>query len=89
MAGVDHFQGPGIVLDDGTTSLPNLDQMFLGEPSEKGLSRSRKWGVKAHIERDNPDHGARDPNTPHPFNWESAYRDEQLRIEELSRNTAQ
>lgn len=89
MAGVDHYQGPGIVLDDGTTSLPNLDQMFLGEPSEKGLSPSRKWGVKAHIERDNPDHGARDPNTPHPFDWESAYSDEQLRIEELSRNTAQ
>ena len=89
MDGTDHFQGPGIVLDDGSTSLPDLELMFLGEPSEKGLSLSRKWGVKAHIERDNPDQNAHDPNIPHPFDWESAYRNEQLRIEELSENAAQ
>jgi serine protease AprX len=89
MDGADHYQGPGIVLDDGSTSLPDLEHMFLGEPSEKGLSLSRKWGVKAHIERENPNHDAQDPNIPHPFDWESAYRDEQLRIEELSGNPAQ
>jgi serine protease AprX len=89
MDGTDNYQGPGIVLEDGSASLPDLEHMFLGQPSEKGPSLSRKWGVKAHIERDNPDRRAQDPNTPHPFDWESAYRSEQLRIEELSGNTTQ
>jgi serine protease AprX len=69
--------------------LPDLEHMFLGEPSEKGLSLSRKWGVKAHMERNNHDQSSLDPNIPHPFDWESAYRSEQLRIEELSEKPAQ
>ena len=85
MAGLEHFQGPSVVLDDGTTSLPGLNHMYLGEPSEKGLSGTRKWGVKAHIERDNPSLIKRDPNNPPPFDWESAYQEEQLRIEQLAR----
>ena len=87
MAGIDHFQGPGIILDDGSTSLPGLQDMYRGEPTEKGLSSSRKWGVKAHIERDNHDIGEDDPNQPPPFDWESAYQDEHFRIKELSRGT--
>jgi len=85
IAGTDHFQGPGIILDDGSTSLPGLTEMYTGEPSEKGMSKSRKWGVKAHIERDNPAAHNPDSTKIPPFNWEAAYKDEQARIEELAR----
>lgn len=85
MKGEEHFQGPGIILKDGSTSLPGLSEMYLGQPSEKGLSKSRKWGVKAHIESNNYDETKQESASPQPFNWERAYRDEQSRIEELSR----
>ncbi len=85
MKGREHFQGPGIILEDGSTSLPGLTEMYLGQPSEKGLSKTRKWGVKAHIESKNHDETMRQPSSPRPFDWERAYRDEQTRIEELSR----
>jgi serine protease AprX len=85
MMGLEHFQGPGIILEDGTTSLPGLTEMYLGQPSEKGLSKSRKWGVKAHIERKDYEETKHNPASPQPFDWKRAYRDEQARIEELSR----
>jgi len=85
MAGVDHYQGPGIILEDGSTSLPGLQEMYLGEPSEKGLSNTRKWGVKEHIERENPLTTEKNSPSSRLFDWESAYRDEQFRIEELAR----
>ncbi|MBE9539964.1 MAG: S8 family peptidase [Proteobacteria bacterium] len=89
MAGTDHYQGPGIILEDGSTSLPGLGEMYLGEPSQKGLSTTRKWGVKAHIERDNPQQTDNKPSATHPFDWESAYIAEQTRIEELAREPQQ
>jgi len=85
MAGADHYQGPGTILEDGSTSLPGLQDMYLGEPSEKGLSNTRKWGVKEHIERENPLIIEENSPSSTPFDWESAYRDEQFRIEELAR----
>lgn len=85
MKGLEHFQGPGIILEDGSTSLPGLTDMYLGQPSEKGLSASRKWGVKAHIESKNYNQTKQKLNSQGPFDWERAYRDEQSRIEELSR----
>ncbi len=86
MAGTNHYQGPGIVLEDGSTSLPGLETMYLGEPSEKGLSNSRKWGVKDHIERKKPQIFEKMPPKPRPFDWESAYIDEQSRMEKLARD---
>ena len=85
MKGLEHFQGPGIILEDGSTSLPGLSEMYLGQPSEKGLSKSRKWGVKAHIESKKPDESKQKPASPLPFDWERAYKEEQTRVEELSR----
>jgi len=89
MANTEHYQGPGIILEDGSTSLPGLSEMYTGEASEKGLSNSRKWGVKAHIERENPQKIENKPATSHPFDWESAYIEEQSRIEELARDPQQ
>jgi len=89
MAGTDHYQGPGIILEDGSTSLPGLGEMYSGEPSEKGLSSTRKWGVKEHIERENPQQNMSDTTSPHAFDWEAAYLEEQARVEELARDTQQ
>ena len=46
----------------------------------KGLSDTRKWGVKAHIERQPPP--ATDPNNP--FNWPAAYEAERAKIRQLA-----
>ncbi|MFT5709850.1 MAG: serine protease AprX [Halioglobus sp.] len=81
----EHFQGPGTILEDGSTSLPGLSEMYLGQPSEKGLSTSRKWGVKDHIESKEYEENSHQPAASQPFDWKRAYRDEQARIEELSR----
>jgi len=89
MANIDHFQGPGIILDDGSTSLPGLKEMYLGVPAEKGLSTSRKWGVKEHIERGKPISGKTERPAKRPFDWESAYLEEQARIEELASDPQQ
>ena len=85
MQGLEHYQGPAIILEDGSTSLPALTEMYLGQPSEKGFSKTRKWGVKAHIESKNYDESEQRSASPQPFDWERAYKDEQIRIEELSR----
>jgi len=85
MSNTDHFQGPGIILEDGRTSLPGLREMYLGNPSEKGLSTSRKWGAKEHIERDTLQLSPDKKSSDYPFDWESVYKEEQLRIEELAR----
>ncbi len=85
ITGEDHYQGPAIILKDGSTSLPGLEEMYSGEPSEKGLSSSRKWGVKAHIERENPSPAEHDPDSNSPFDWSSAYREEKFRMEKLAK----
>ncbi len=84
IAGLDHYQGPAIILEDGSTSLPGLEEIYSGKPSEKGLSSSRKWGVKDHIERANPE--PIDPNSAPAtvIDWESAYREEKSRMEALA-----
>jgi hypothetical protein len=85
MMGQEHFQGPSIILEDGKTSLPGLTEMYLGQPSNKGLSESRKWGVKEHIESKDYDESSQKTASPTPFDWQRAYSDEQARIEKLSR----
>jgi len=89
IAGDDHYEGPAITLEDGSTSLPGLREMYSGEPSEKGLSSSRKWGVKDHIERDNVDTAGSDSGNSFPFDWESAYREEKFRMEKLANQPRQ
>lgn len=86
MIGTEHSQGPAIVEEDGTASLPGLGKMVSPEPAEKGFSQSRRWGVKAHIEREKPPlvTTASPENTP-PFDWMQLYLQERDRIESLSR----
>ncbi|KGE04765.1 S8 family peptidase [Pseudohaliea rubra] len=87
IAGEDHFEGPAVLAEDGSPTLPGLEQMVTPEPPEKGHSESRRWGIKAHIER--PQHGMSEPGTPEdpqlPFDWHSLYLEEKARMEQLSR----
>jgi hypothetical protein len=82
ISGLEHYQGPAIVDDKGAVSLPGLEKMVSTAPSEKGSSESRRWGVKAHIERDPaPPEGAKTP-----FDWQQLYDEERARIEHLANN---
>jgi hypothetical protein len=84
--GKEHFQGPAIVNEDGSTSLPGLGDMLSPEEPATGTSSTRKWGVKEHIER--PDYEwkgqSNEPSATSPFDWESAYLQEKARIEGLA-----
>lgn len=78
-----HSQGPAMVDEDGSATLPGLKTMLSSEPAEKGMSTSRKWGVKDHIERsENPEET---PDTAHksPFNWPELYLQEKIVIESI------
>ncbi|MFC1579184.1 S8 family peptidase [Pseudomonadota bacterium] len=85
--GEGHFTGPAIVDEDGEASLPGLNTMLSPEPAAKGHSDNRKWGVKAHIEREDnlptPPPGST-VETASPFNWMELYLQEKAAIENLS-----
>ena len=83
----EHFQGPATVDSDGATSLPDLEKIVSSEPSEKGMSRTRKWGVKEHIEREEkmPENIYSNENLP--FDWQEMYFQEKAAIEKLARET--
>ena len=82
IAGEDRYQGPAIMREDGTVSLPGLDTMYIG-PGPDAPSNELRWGVKAHIEREDAlPESARDPNLP--FDWEGIYQRERARMEQLA-----
>lgn len=83
----DHFQGPAIIDGKGKVSLPGLEDMISTHESEKGLSTTRKWGVKAHIERGDMSLGNGTFSNPLPFNWQELYLIEKAAIEKLSQET--
>ena len=89
VGGGDHFRGPAIVDSAGKPSLPGLELMVSAQPTEKGQSKSRKWGVKAHIERENalPNEPGRE-NTG-PFDWQELYRQEKSAIESLAQEPSE
>jgi subtilisin family serine protease len=74
-------EGPAIVNEDGTPGLPGLDEMLSPLPSEKGLSASRKWGVKDHIERETNGGLSSDGQETKPFDWMEVYLLEKSTIE--------
>jgi len=82
--GDENLLGPAVVAEDGSATLPGLDEMVSAIPSEKGMSASRKWGVKAYIER-------QDRETPgssgekSPIDWQELYLREKAAIERLTR----
>jgi len=84
IAGLEHFQGHAIVNQEGEVSLPGLGTMLSPETPARGLSESRRWGVKEHIERpDNVDQSS--TQTPSsPFDWETIYLQEKAAIENLA-----
>jgi hypothetical protein len=68
--------------EDGTVSLPGLDTMYIG-PGPDAPSNELRWGVKAHIEREDAiPESAGDPNLP--FDWEGIYQRERARMEQLA-----
>lgn len=84
----DHLIGPAIVGVDGGASLPGLEEMVSATPSEKGLSKIRKWGVKDHIERQDTE--STEPSdlirsSKEPFDWQELYLIEKATIDGLSR----
>jgi serine protease AprX len=88
IAGDQHFMGPAIVGKGGTASLPGLEEMLSPTPSEKGLSETRKWGVKDHIERED-NSAPNGPDQPPSIDWHSLYLAEKARIEELAKHPPQ
>jgi subtilisin family serine protease len=90
IAGKQHFEGPAILAADGTPTLPGLDRMVGPVAPEKGPSGSRRWGVKAHIERptDSTEEPGMPPDPQLPFDWHGLYLEEKARVEALSRPPA-
>lgn len=88
LSGIEHSEGPAIVREDGTASLPGLSEMVSPEPAAEGLSSSRRWGAKAHIERGNSQPpSASAPGQPPPFDWMRLYLQEKDKIESLVRQS--
>ena len=83
MKGEEHFYGPAIVQKDGSPGLPAFRGKVSAEPSEKGLSVNRKWGVKDHIEQ----RPATAPGAalPHEmsFDWQKFYLQEKAIVDSL------
>jgi serine protease AprX len=85
--GTEHYRGPATVDSDGNVSLPGLNTMVSPHPSESGLSATRKWGVKAHIERDDQATVAAEPANQSSFNWLEMYLEEKSAIEKLAQQS--
>jgi serine protease AprX len=84
LANAQHFYGPTIVDYDGSPTLPGLKAIISSSPSEKGMSKTRKWGVKDHIERmdfESIDKASSDRST---IDWLALYLKEKAAIERLS-----
>ena len=79
-----HFYGPATIDEDGSPSLPGLDTLLSSQPSEKGMSKSRKWGVKDHIERLDVQLPLEDQTSNSPTDWLTLYLHERAVIEKLS-----
>lgn len=85
ITGEDHYFGPAVFDEKGNASLPGFEDLIATQSSEKGMSKTRKWGVKAHVERMD---GALTEATPLdelPFDWRGLYLLEKATIERLAR----
>ncbi|MAT91682.1 MAG: alkaline serine protease [Halioglobus sp.] len=85
LAGERHFYGPAIIDEDDNPSLPGLAEMVASEPSAQGMSDTRRWGVKDHIER--MDIGGQESAqaAQSAFDWEEMYLSEKAAIDNLLR----
>ncbi|MBN7795127.1 S8 family peptidase [Parahaliea mediterranea] len=78
---IQHYEGPAIITEDGSATLPGLSELYAGKPSAKGPSDDRRWGVKAHIERKN----GPSPEEASPIDWTQHYLEEKSAIDRLAR----
>jgi hypothetical protein len=79
-----HFYGPALVADDGSPTLPGLQSILSSVPSNKGMSKTRKWGVKDHIERLNGEFSDKSTSSTPPVDWMGLYLKEKASIERLT-----
>ena len=83
-SGMDDLLGPAVVGKDGSATLPGLEEVLSATPSEEGMSVTRKWGVKDHMER-------KDREAPglfgesSPIDWQELYEREKAAIQQLIR----
>lgn len=79
---LDFFYGPAILDDIENPTLPDLEMIYDGSASEKGLSENRRWGVKAHVERleNNIQEQATNKLIP---DWRAIYQRERSVIQQL------
>lgn len=86
VTGNEQAFGPTTALSDGNPSLPGLGDLLTQTPTEKGASETRRWGVKAHIERLDLD------NIIEPTNiaagWLDAYLHERAQMQSLTESPA-
>ena len=82
MAGEEFFRGPAILDDIENPTLPDLELIHDGSVPEEGHSANRRWGVKAHVERLDPDGDEKRTNPAIP-DWRRIYQFEKGLIDEL------
>jgi len=85
IAHLDFFHGPAILDDIENPTLPDLEMIYDGSTSEKGLSETRRWGVKAHVERLENSNEEQPTNALIP-DWRQIYQMERSAIEALRNN---
>ena len=78
--------GPAIVDDNGNAALVGYEQGIETTPSAKGPSRTRKWGVKDHIERLTDHEKQQIYYGNSPFDWLALYMLEKESIEKLTQD---
>ena len=68
--------------------MPGFETLISSTVSEKGLSDTRRWGVKEHIERLQV--GDRKQTSPaaDAFEWETHYTEEKAAISRLAGDSA-
>ena len=64
-------------------TLSNIDNLLSPIEPSRGLSDDRRWGVKAHLERLDPENDAPQA-TGVPFDWGGVYQREAEKIQALS-----
>ena len=83
ISGKEKLEGPATRDTKGAPSLPNIDNLLSPIEPSRGLSDDRRWGVKAHLERLDPENDAPQA-TGVPFDWGGAYKREAEKIKALS-----
>jgi len=80
MRGSEYFLGPAILDDLENPTLPHLELIYDGTEPEKGLSKERRWGIKAHVERLDAMDASDNSAIP---DWRQIYESEKSIIERL------